>query len=236
MDFSTQFEKIKSSVVIVHPVDENGQPLSKGTGVVIGDGRHVLTCSHCIDPNYRNVVKFYDNDTGHHGEVLYNNPNVDIAVLKFSNVLGPGVLIKNSGTVKIGQEAFVVGFPNNILQITALSANIAGFEPGFGFEAIRIDSSINHGNSGGPLFNDKGELVGIVNAKHGRLSDFLENVQHASSGALLISGVGGVADPIEILKKLVKEMSQNLNLGIGYAIPVNVIGEEFNYIKPLIKI
>ena len=45
----------------------------------------------------------------------------------------------------------MVGFPNNINKITALLANIAGFENGGNIELIRIDCSVNHGNLGGQL-------------------------------------------------------------------------------------
>ena len=81
---------------------------------------------------------------------------------------------------------------------------------------LRIDASVNHGNSGGPLFNVNGEQIGVVNAKHGSLSAFLTQVQAARPGAAIV--VGGI-NPVEVLQRLIEEMQRNLNLGIGYAIP-----------------
>lgn len=160
------------------------------------------------------------------------NRDIDIAIIEFPHKIGPAVRIKDSNTVKIGNEAFVVGFPNNIDKITALSANIAGFENKGNIELIRIDCSVNHGNSGGPLFNAEGELVGVINAKHGSLSNFLKQVQNAKSGGVMFS-IGGI-DPIKTIQQLIKEMQNNLNLGIGYAIPINII-KQFEEFKELVK-
>ncbi|MCP1494578.1 serine protease Do [Peribacillus frigoritolerans] len=234
MDFSLQFETIRNSVVNVLVFDGNGQSISAGSGVLIGDGRRALTCSHCLKPGMHNTVKFSGQNEARIGEIFYNDPVKDIAILDFEEPLGNGVTIKDSSSVMIGHEAFVVGFPNNIDKITALSANIAGFEPLNGYNSIRIDSSINHGNSGGPLFNASGELIGIVNAKHGSINDFLDNIKNAPSGVMIVNSSNGSLDPIQALKELVAEMKRNLNLGIGYSIPVNAIGDSVPFIKELI--
>jgi serine protease Do len=229
MDFSQRFEKIKDSVVNVRVV--NGDRISLGSGVLIGDGTQVLTCSHCVIPGLSNTIKFSEKNEVYEGQIIFNDPKKDIAVIEFKQSMGPGVTLRDSSTVKIGQEAFVVGFPNNIDKITALSANIAGFEPlSDGYDWIRIDSSINNGNSGGPLFNANGELIGIVNAKHGSLSQLIDRVKNAPSGAFMV----GSLDPITTLKDFIFEMQKNLNLGIGYAIPTNVIGNSVSYVKKLI--
>lgn len=85
------------------------------------------------------------------------------------------------------------------------------------------------------MFNSEGELVGVINAKHGSLSNFLKQVQNSNSGGVMMS-IGGI-DPVQTLKQLIKEMQNNLNLGIGYAIPINELKKytEFNDIIPLIQ-
>ena len=201
MDFSNSYEKIKNSVVnVLACIGTN--PISSGSGTIIGNGNMVLTCAHCIVDNTNIVVRFSGMDNGFIGKVKMINKDYDIAIVELPQIIGPSVTLKDSDTVKIGNEAFVVGFPNNINKITALSANIAGFENQRNIKLIRIDCSVNHGNSGGPLFNANGELIGVINAKHGSLSDFLKQ--------------------------------KNLNLGIGYAIPINVI-KQFEEYKELIK-
>lgn len=222
MDFSKQFDKIKGSVVNICVLNnaEDKKIISSGSGVIIGDGTKIITCSHCIKPNLINVARFSGEDNAKQCKIIFNDPDKDIAILEVEKSLGKGVKIGNSSSVKIGQEAFVVGFPLNIKKITALSANIAGFEPLNGFDLIRIDSSINHGNSGGPLFNADGALVGIVNAKHGGLSYILTEVQQATPKEMEV--IGGT-NLVKFIQILMKQMKRNLNLGIGYAIPINTI-------------
>jgi len=230
MDFSVQFNGVKDSVVNILAV-VNKQPISSGTGILINDGRTAITCAHCIVPNSQVVARFSGNSFGEIGSVVHIDQIKDFAIISFQKPIGPGVKMRDSSSVQIGQEAFVVGFPSNIDKITALSANIAGFEPTNGFDLIRIDCSVNHGNSGGPLFNSSGELVGIINAKHGSLSNFLTQVEKAEPGAMM--SIGGI-DPVKVIQQLITEMKKNLNLGIGYAIPVNIIGQSNQVIKDLI--
>lgn len=221
MDFSAAFERIKASVVNVLALNGQNAVVSSGSGVIIGTGTLVLTCAHCIVQNMRMVARFSGQNNGQIGTVLFQNQQADIALIEFQRQLGPSALVRTSSSLMIGHEAFAVGFPNNIDKITALSANVAGFEPDNGFNLIRIDASVNHGNSGGPLFNSAGEVVGIVNAKHGSLSNFLQQVHQARPGAMI--SIGGI-DPVQAIQQLISEMQKNLNLGIGYAIPTDHIG------------
>ncbi|MFC7684768.1 serine protease [Ureibacillus sp. GCM10028918] len=231
MDFSKQFEEIKGSVVNICVLNnaQEKKMISSGSGVIIGDGTKIITCSHCIKPDLLNIARFSGEDNAQKCKIIFNDPKKDIAILEVEKPLGKGVRIGDSRTVKIGQEAFVVGFPLNIKKITALSANIAGFELLKEYELIRIDSSINHGNSGGPLFNANGELVGIVNAKHNALSYFLTEVQQAKPKEMELIGNANLVKFIQIL---IKQMQRNLNLGIGYAIPINAVG---NSVRSLIN-
>ncbi|TSI08593.1 serine protease [Lysinibacillus sp. BW-2-10] len=234
MDFSKQFEQIKGSVVNICVLNspKEKKVISSGSGVIIGDGTKIITCSHCIKPNLLNIARFSGEDNARECKITFNDPIKDIAILEVDKSLGKGVRMGDSSAVKIGQEAFVVGFPLNIKKITALSANIAGFEPLDGFELIRIDSSINHGNSGGPLFNSEGELVGIVNAKHGGLSYILTEVQQAKSKEMEV--IGGT-NLVKFIQILIKQMQRNLNLGIGYAIPINTVVNSLKSSNSLIK-
>jgi S1-C subfamily serine protease len=220
LDFSAAFERIKDSVVNILAINAQKQTVSSGTGVIIGTGNLVLTCAHCIMPNMTTVARFSGENNGFVGSIALNDDRADIALIEFQQQIGSPAPIRTSSSLMIGHEAFAVGFPNNIDKITALSANIAGFEPYSGFESIRIDASINHGNSGGPLFNAAGEVTGIVNAKHGSLSNFLQQISQAQPTAMV--SIAGI-DPIKTIQQLISEMQRNLNLGIGYAIPTDHI-------------
>lgn len=228
MDFSKSFKQVKESVLHILAMRDSRQIVSSCSGALVLDGSTAITCAHCIFDDIKTFARLPGQDTLIEGELYKIDANKDIAIIKFPNQIGLGLKMKNSDTVEIGQEAFIAGFPLNITSITTLLAHIAGFEQYGGFDLIRIDASINHGLSGGPLFNIYGELIGIVNAKHGSLSDFLNRIEDAQPGARI--SIGGI-DPVKAIQQLIREMKINLNLGIGYAIPINAVGSVDSEIK-----
>lgn len=235
MDFSNQFTQIQNSVIRVlsiQGIGMNQQLVGAGSGVLIGDGSKALTCSHCIIQNTITAGLLSGQNNGQLASVIFNDSILDIAILQFPISMGPGVPLGDSSTVKIGQEAFVVGFPSHSVNITALYAHIAGFETHNNNQLIKIDSSVNHGNSGGPMFNSTGQLIGIVNLKLGNLSNFLTQVEQANPQVLMT--LGGI-NPIQVIQQLIKEMKQNLNLGVGTAIPLRLIADKTNHVGDLIK-
>ena len=235
MNFSNEFNQIQNSVVRVlsiQGIGMNQQFVGAGSGVLIGDGSKALTCSHCIIQNTLTAALLSGQNNGQLASVIFNDPILDIAVLQFPTSMGPGVTLGDSTTVRIGQEAFVVGFPSHSINITALYAHIAGFETHNKNQLIKIDSSINHGNSGGPLFDSTGHLIGIVNLKLGNLSNFLNQIEQANPHVLMT--LGGI-NPIQAIQQLIKEMKLNLNLGVGTAIPLRLIANTTNHVSDLIN-
>jgi|GEM_PF-1261648 len=230
MNFSKSFEQVKNSVLHILVGGDENQIVSSCSGMLVLDGSVAITCAHCIIPSMKIFIRSPEKDEMIEGELYKINSDKDIVLIKFPESIGIGVKLRNSNTAKIGQECFVVGFPLNIKSITALSAHIAGFEHYRDFDLVRIDASINHGLSGGPLFNTNGELIGIVNAKHGSLSDFLSWVESARPGAMV--SIGGI-DPVKAIQQLIREMKINLNLNLGmdYAIPINVVGNIDNEVR-----
>ena len=232
MDYSSVYKKVNNSIVNV-VFQQGPKSWSTGTGVLIDDGSKILTCAHCVGMTQQNFI--FDRTTQKPIPVslfFYGNPNIasqDIAILQASSVLGSGVDIKHSANMEIGNEVFTIGFPYTITsEKTLTSGNIAAFERGL----IKIDTSVNNGNSGGPLFNCSGEIIGIVNAKLGSLSDFLDSVEKTQTNITI--SMGGI-DAIETIKQMLKEMKRNLNLGIGYAVPTDTIANNIPFIKSIIK-
>lgn len=224
MNFSQTYKTIENSVVMVsfgYLFNNRFNQQSVGTGVVVLDGKHVLTCAHCTSqqPGISNGIVDMQNNHYKVGTIKYINPNLDIALLEFSEIIGSPAKVVDSGNMQIGEECFTVGFPNAILQKTFLSAHIAASST----KQLILDCPVNHGNSGGPLFNVNGAVVGIVNAKHGGISavleDLLKHKLKASKGGVFISGV----DPLAVFEEILTGMKKNLNLGIGYAVKTSEI-------------
>lgn len=130
MDFSVAFQSVQNSVINVLALNNQNQPVASGTGVVVEDGRLVLTCEHCVIPNSTMVARFSGSQQAVTATVLFSDSNADVAGLEFQASLGPAAVLRSSSTVQIGQDGFMLGFPSGIDKLTALSAHVAGFEPG----------------------------------------------------------------------------------------------------------
>ena len=216
MPLTKLYAAVSDSVVRVIALDPQNNIVSNGTGSLV-ESRVVLTCAHCVIPNTRMAVVDPNNPTGAIvGNVIFADTGKDIALIEFQQDVGTPVVFSSSTKCSVGNGAFVVGFPMGIAEQTLMSAHIASVTS----SGLRIDVSVNHGNSGGPLFNLDGEQVGVVNAKHGSLADFLTQMKTMAPGAVM--NVGGF-DAVASIRTLIGEMERNLNLGIGYAIPTDAI-------------
>jgi S1-C subfamily serine protease len=175
--FSAQvYRVILPSVVLVesHATGGNGQIAGdgSGSGVIVNDNGDILTSLHVVaDASYL-YVKFADG-TESRAEVVTTQPEHDIAVIR---ALQPPTLIVpatlgNPNAMRIGDEAFVVGNPFSLY--ASMSAGvISGLKRTFQIPnseqtlegLIQIDAAVNPGNSGGPLVNRYGQVVGIITA------------------------------------------------------------------------
>lgn len=215
MDYSSVYKKVEKSIVNVIQLSGTSA-VSTSTGTIIGDGTYVLTCSHCVNTMLQNGI-FIKPNTFIPGTIVFNDSDMDIAILQFPSSLGEGIKIVSSDKMEIGNEIFTVGFPYSFPSEKTLTAgNIAAFEKNL----IKIDTYVNNGNSGGPLFNIEGEIIGVINTKLGRLSKFLEDVEKAKPQAFM--QIGGI-DPVKTIQEMLRQMSRDLNLGIGYAVPTSRI-------------
>jgi S1-C subfamily serine protease len=143
-----------------------------GSGVVINFDGDILTSLHVVEGAAEIELSFADG-TRSQAEVIIEQPENDIAVLRASQlptVLAPAVL-GNPNAMRVGDEAFVVGHPLGLTG--SMSAGvISGFDRSFTpvdsdqelSGLIQIDAAVNPGNSGGPLLNRNGQVVGIVTA------------------------------------------------------------------------
>jgi S1-C subfamily serine protease len=147
---------------------EEGEGL--GSGVLISDQGDILTALHVVADTSDITVTFADG-TETHAEVVIEQPENDIAILRADQLpeqLVPAVL-GSLNSVGIGDEAYVVGHPYGLY--SSMSAGvISGFNRAFKPTTshqeleglIQIDTAVNPGNSGGPLLNRYGQVIGVV--------------------------------------------------------------------------
>ncbi len=167
------YDAIRPSIVFiqVHDEDERGREQNGlGTGVVVNNQGHILTSLHVVT-NTGSIQVIFADGTEAVAHVIATQPADDIAVLsadKLHEVLIPATLGSPS-SLRIGDEAYVVGHPLGLYG--SLSAGvISGLDRTFTLSnnglqlkgLIQIDAAVNPGNSGGPLLNRYGQVVGIV--------------------------------------------------------------------------
>jgi S1-C subfamily serine protease len=201
---SFAFQVIQPSLVLIQAKsngeddEENG---SLGSGVVVTDRGEILTSLHVVEDAEEILLTFADGSQAK-GEIIVEQPENDIAVLQPSllpELVVPAVL-GNSGAMRVGDEAYAVGNPFGLYGSMS-SGVISGFDRSFRPQdrdqmlhgLIQIDAAVNPGNSGGPLLNRNGQVIGIVT---GIINPTEENFFVGVGFAVPIGvAVGGIGSP-----------------------------------------
>jgi len=174
--FSAQvYQVIRPSLVFIEteiPDADDEKGFAVGSGVVINDSGDILTSLHVVADASKIQITFADGSQSS-AQVIVRQPENDIAVVRADqpgDLLVPAIL-GNPNAMRVGDEAFVVGNPLGLFSSMS-SGVISGFNRSFrpvgGGQRlsglIQIDAAVNPGNSGGPLLNRYGQVVGIVTA------------------------------------------------------------------------
>ena len=191
-----------------------------GSGVIISDDGYIITNNHVIcDDSGTNVADTITvrltNGEEYKATAIGADADSDIAVLKIEAQGLTFAVAGNSDNLAVGEEVVVVGNPLGELGGTVTNGIISATERemdvnGVTMHLIQSNAAVNPGNSGGGMFNMKGELIGIVNAK--------------SSG----TGIEGLGFAIPINKAL--EINAQL-LQYGYVRGKTMIGVGFNQVE-----
>jgi serine protease Do len=176
-----------------------------GSGFVLDKEGHILTNNHVVEGAQEITVRLW-NGSEHKGEVIGSDPDTDLAVIQIkapADDLRP-VTLGDSDTLKVGQFAIAMGSPRGFEgslsfgHISALGRENLNL-PGMRFQNfIQTDAAINLGNSGGPLTNIDGDVVGI-------------NVAIVWGAESL-----GFAIPINTAKQIVPELIEKGKVVRGY--------------------
>ena len=190
--------------VQVESYDTFGRPISgfsSGTGFFISADGYVVTNYHVIKDGTEITITTH-NDEEYSAEVVGYEENNDLALLKVDAQDLPYVAIGSSSDLVVGDQVVAIG---NVLSTFASSLTVgyvSGVDrvvdtDGVAMNMIQTDVAINSGNSGGPLFNMRGEVVGITTAK------FSGN---SSSGAS-IEGIG-FAIPMDDVTGMIEDLQK----------------------------
>lgn len=180
---------------------------SGGSGIIIDGDGYILTNNHVVSDADEIMVKFAD-ETELPAVVIGTDPETDVALIKVDTKLDANMVARmgDSDNIRIGEWAIAMGNPYGLdwtLTVGVISARgrsnlrIGGQGPSYQ-DFIQTDASINFGNSGGPLINIKGEVIGV-------------------NTAINAQGQGlGFAIPINLAQKVVKQLRDHGTVERGY--------------------
>jgi S1-C subfamily serine protease len=144
-------------------------PVTAGSGFVVGPDGYVLTAGHVAMKRNFGVSARGPDGRIYSGKVVDVRPGYDMALIKLSGFSGVAVRPSSSACLKPGDAIFSLGKPHaqkdtaRFGKVEAMSFGRAVAYQGFGYpDAIVLRMDTKKGESGGPVFNDRGELVGMV--------------------------------------------------------------------------
>ncbi len=148
-----------------------------GSGVVISEDGYIVTNHHVIDGADSIVVSFYNREE-HTATLIGSDPRTDLALLKVDTAPLKAAVLSDASELKVGQWVIAIGAPFGFdftaTQgiISALSRSLPSNDSNY-VPFIQTDVAVNPGNSGGPLFNTAGEVVGINSQIYTRSGGFM---------------------------------------------------------------
>jgi len=163
------------------------EPMAAGSGIIVDADGYIVTNNHVVEDASEILVTLDGGET-YDAELIGRDPKTDLALIKIDADEDLGVAsFGDSDAVRVGDWVIAVGNPfglDNTVTMGIVSSRGRSIGAGPYDDFLQIDASINRGNSGGPAFNTKGEVIGVNTA--------------------IFSPSGG-------------------NIGIGFAIPANMV-------------
>lgn len=148
---------------------QTGDQTVSGSGFFISDQGYILTNNHVVEGT-KEVNIILSDGTEEKATIVGTDPYSDIAILKADGKVPAVASLGNSDMLKSGESVIAIGSPlgnfKNTVTVGVVSATGRSIETGQGYQIeglIQTDAAINQGNSGGPLVNLAGDVIGINN-------------------------------------------------------------------------
>jgi serine protease Do len=182
-----------------HEKEQEFRSTAQGTGFFISPDGYILTNNHLVE-NATKVTIFAIQGEEYTAKVVGTDPKSDLALIKVEGKNYPYVELGNSSQLKVGEWVLAIGNPLGMEHtVTAGIVSAKGRQLGTGMNVpdyqdfIQTDAAINRGNSGGPLVNMKGEVIGITS-----------NILSPTGGNIGI----GFAIPSSLANKVVTQLKE----------------------------
>ena len=166
-DIPTMIERVGAAVVTVENYSNPNQlqlPTSTGSGAIISPDGYIVTNNHVI-ADATSLRVLYADGTSHEAELIGTDPLNDVAVIRVTDAVPAVMTLGNSDALRQGETVVAIGSPlgdyRNSVTVGVVSALNRNVGDGAPEGLIQTDAAINHGNSGGPLLNSLGEIIGL---------------------------------------------------------------------------
>ncbi|MBO4677131.1 MAG: trypsin-like peptidase domain-containing protein [Oscillospiraceae bacterium] len=169
----------EQTVIVEAPVpDMDNTVHAYGAGFLISYDGYIMTNCHVVSEPMENGVDVQIRTFAgkvYPAEIVGADQDSDIALLKIDERMTPAAL-GDSDKLKPCQSVYIMGHPADELSFTMTSGIISAlgrsitFSDGTTLSMFQLDAAVNFGNSGGPVYNDRGEVIGITTAKYTGLS------------------------------------------------------------------
>jgi 2-alkenal reductase len=166
-DIPSMIERVRDAVVTVENYENQNEmfmPTSTGSGAIISPDGYIVTNNHVIEGAAQLRVLYADG-TSHAATLIGADPLNDIAVIQVTDPIPTVMALGNSDALRQGETVVAIGSPLGSYRNTVTVGVVSAVNRNVGNDApeglIQTDAAINHGNSGGPLLNVRGEIVGI---------------------------------------------------------------------------
>ncbi len=161
-------EKVLPSVVTVRVAGLGGT--SEGSGFVVSAEGHIITNDHVVSGGPGKATVIFNDGSSAPATVVGQDPESDLAVIKVARSGLRPVEFGDSDALAVGDPVLAIGSPLSLANtvtagiVSALDRTMQASEPGGPtryYAAIQTDAAVNHGNSGGPLVDGAGRVIGV---------------------------------------------------------------------------
>ena len=168
-------EEFLNSVVLIRARNET--TISTGSGVIISEDGYIVTNYHVVEDTDIITVQLYGDDVAMEAKLVGYRAEDDVAVLKINKTGLRAATFAKSDDVRYGEKVYAIGNPEGADFSWSITQGIVSCpkrqlmfydEEGIlekKMNVVQTDAPVNHGNSGGPIINVRGEIVGIVTFK-----------------------------------------------------------------------
>jgi hypothetical protein len=139
---------------------------STGSAFVVSSDGYLVSCAHCVEGT--NKLEVHLGDRTFQGQVVATDAKNDLALIRVPARGLPVVPLADSGRVQLAEEVRAVGYPHSDIlgaSVKVTQGSVSGILKDEETNLFQVDAAVNPGNSGGPLINERGEVIAVVTAK-----------------------------------------------------------------------